>query len=456
MKIAVVGLGRVGLPLAVQCARAGHEVHGADLDPVVVDRVCQGVAPFDGEAMLEDYLADAVASSRLTATVDTSSAVLGCDVVLIIVPVRLDSRNEPDFSLVDLATTETARGLRKGHHTLVIYETTFPIGTTRERCTPQLESISGLTVEEDFHVAYSPERVLVGRVFADLRRYPKLVGGLSAAGTARARDFYERVLTFDTRKDLTRPNGVWELASAEAAEMAKLAETTYRDVNIALANQLAVHAEARGVDIHEVIYACNSQPYSKIHTPGITVGGHCIPVYPHLYLWTDQNAGLVRLSREINAHMPARMVQVAADASDGSLEGKHVLVLGVSYRGDVKEPTFSGVFHLVDLLQRHGASVTVSDPLFSDAELRDLELKPHPRGEHVDVVVVHTDHTAFRSLGAQDLLGATVIVDGRNVLDPALFPEQHVLALGQGTAASSARSASLEVQMRPGKARQRK
>jgi nucleotide sugar dehydrogenase len=433
VRVAVVGLGRVGLPLSVQYARAGHEVRGTDLDPGVVEQVGRAVAPFTGEAMLAQYLADVVGSGRLTVTTDTCSAVLGCDVIVIVVPLRLNSRNEPDYGALDLATTDTARGLRKGHRTLVIYETTVPIGTTRERCAPLLADVSGLTIGEDFDVAYSPERVLVGRVFEDLRRYPKLVAGLSAEGTARARNFYEQALTFDHREDLPRPNGVWELASTEAAEMAKLAETAYRDVNIALANQLAVHAEARGIDVHEVIRACNSQPYSKIHMPGISVGGHCIPVYPHLYLWTDPDASLVRLSRDVNAGMPERMVRVAAEASGGSLEGQRVLVLGVSYRGDVKEPAFSGVFHLVDLLQRRGAVVTVSDPLFSDAELRGLGLQPHQRGNRTDVVMAHTDHAAFRSLGVEDFPGATVVVDGRNILDPARFPIVGLLTLGRGT-----------------------
>jgi nucleotide sugar dehydrogenase len=434
LKAAVVGLGRVGLPIAVQYARAGYEVCGADLDSVVVEQVGRGVAPFTGETMLAEYLADVVSSGRLTATTDTSSAVGGCDVVVVIVPLRLDSYDEPDFTSVDRATTDTARGLRKGHSTLVIYETTFPIGTTRERCAPLLEDVSGLTAGEDFDVVYSPERVLVGRVFADLRRYPKLVGGLSDKGSARARRFYEQALTFDHREDLHRPNGVWELASAETAEMTKLAEAAYRDVNIALANQLAIHAQARGVDVHEVIGACNSQPYSSIHAPGISVGGHCIPVYPHLYLWTDPDASLVRISRDVNAGMPERMVGVAIEASGGSLEDKRVLVLGVSYRGDVKEPAFSGAFQLVELLRRQGAGVAVSDPLFSDSELRGLGLEPHLRGDRVDVVMVHTDHTEFRSLGAVDFPGVAVIVDGRNILDPGRFLGPGLLTLGRNTA----------------------
>ena len=161
-----------------------------------------------------------------------------------------------------------------------------------------LEQGSGLTAGRDFHLVFSPERVLTGRVFADLRRYPKLVGGLDEAGATKAREFYEAVLEFDERPDLDRPNGVWDLGSAEAAELAKLAETTYRDVNIGLANQFARFADRHGIDVHQVIDASNSQPYSHIHRPGIAVGGHCIPIYPRLYLWNDPDATVVRAARD--------------------------------------------------------------------------------------------------------------------------------------------------------------
>ncbi len=188
-----------------------------------------------------------------------------------------DETWQPDFGWMDAATESLAEHLTPG--TLVSYETTLPVGTTRTRWKPMLEKVSGLVEGQDFHLVFSPERVLTGRVFADLRKYPKLIGGLSEEGAAKAREFYEAVLDFDERPDLERPNGVWDLGSAEASELAKLAETTYRDVNIGLANQFARFAEQNGIDVHAVIDASNSQPYSHIHRPGIAVGGHCIPVY---------------------------------------------------------------------------------------------------------------------------------------------------------------------------------
>ncbi len=195
---------------------------------------------------------------------------------MLVVPLFVDERGTPDFRAMDAATRAVAAGLRPG--TLVSYETTLPVGTTRDRFAPLLAQDSGLLPERDFSLVFSPERVFTGRVFADLRRYPKLVGGIGPHSAKDGVRFYESVLDFDVREELSRPNGVWDLGSAEAAELAKLAETTYRDVNIALANQFARFADRSGVDIDAVIEACNTQPYSHIHRPGIAVGGHCIPV----------------------------------------------------------------------------------------------------------------------------------------------------------------------------------
>ncbi|MEO7016741.1 MAG: nucleotide sugar dehydrogenase, partial [Leifsonia sp.] len=285
MKIAVVALGKIGLPLAVQFASKGHTVIGIDVNTAVVDLVNASTPPFPGEAGLAEGLASVVASGALRATTDYADAIPGADAVVIVVPLFVDQDARPDFTWMDAATASVGRHLTRG--TLVSYETTLPVGTTRERWAPRLEQESGLIEGTDFDVVFSPERVLSGRIFADLRKYPKLIGCLSESGVGRATDFYEAVLDFDERDDLSRPNGVWDLGSAEAAEFAKLAETTYRDVNIGLANQFARFAERAGIDVYRVIEASNSQPYSHIHRPGIAVGGHCIPVYPRLYLWND-------------------------------------------------------------------------------------------------------------------------------------------------------------------------
>lgn len=437
MRIAVVALGKIGLPLAVQFADAdpAHEVVGVDVNARVVDLVNQGREPFPGEAHLAEKLAELVPAGRLRATTDYAEAIPGADVVVLVVPLFVDEASGlPDFGWMDEATRSLAQHLGPG--TLVCYETTLPVGTTRGRWAPMIEQVSGLREGEDFHVVFSPERVLTGRVFADLRAYPKLVGGLSEAGTARAVEFYEAVLDFDERTDLPRPNGVWDLGSAEAAEMAKLAETTYRDVNIGLANQFARFADSAGIDVHKVIEACNSQPYSHIHHPGIAVGGHCIPVYPRLYLSTDDQASVVRTAREANASMPEYAVS-RAESLLGSLAGLRVLVLGASYRGKVKETAFSGVFATVEALRARDAQVLVHDPMYTDEELTGFGWDPYDwapgtPGEAVDVAIVQADHPEYAQLSSADLPGLRVLLDGRRITDPARFTGVPRLTIGGG------------------------
>ena len=271
---------------------------------------------------------------------------------------------------------------------------------------------------KDFHLVFSPERVLTGRVFQDLRRYPKLVGGLSEAGTQEAIKFYESVLQFDERPDLPRENGVWDMGNAEAAEMAKLAETTYRDVNIGLANQFAVYADKVGIDVQKVIDACNSQPYSHIHRPGIAVGGHCIPVYPRLYLSTDPDASVVRTARTYNAGMPEYVVS------------RVVAVLGASYRGAVKETAFSGVFATVDSLRKRGAKVLVHDPMFSDEELAGFGWDAYHLGEEVTAAIVQADHAEYKTISAKDLPDIKLLFDGRRVTDPQLWKGTPRMVIG--------------------------
>lgn len=431
MKITVVALGKIGLPLAVQFATKGHDVIGADVNAAVVDQVNAGEEPFPGEHQLAELLGAAVDGGRLKATTDTTSAVAQSEAVVVVVPLFVDEAGQPDFGWMDNATRAIAAGLQPG--TLVAYETTLPVGTTRTRFGPMLEKHSGLTMGEGFHLVFSPERVFTGRIFADLRRYPKLIGGTDDDSASRGVKFYEEVLDFDERPDLQRPNGVWDLGSAEAAEMAKLAETTYRDVNIGLANQFAVFAADHGIDIYRVIEASNSQPFSHIHRPGIAVGGHCIPIYPRFYLWNDPQASVVSAAREANASMPAYAVGQLARVA-GDLSGLRVAVLGASYRSGVKEVAFSGVFPLVAALQARGAIAVVHDPLYSDDELTKLGLTPYHFGESADAVIVQTDHPEYAEIGPADVPGVRVVVDGRRVTDGERWTDVARLVLGVGTA----------------------
>lgn len=414
-----MALGKIGLPLAVQIASKGHRVVGADVNSDVVALVNKGQAPFPGEEQLDERVRKVVEAGGLTATTDTPGAVADSDVVVVVVPLLVDDRLQPDFRRIDAATADIAEGLSPG--VLVSYETTLPVHTTRQRFTQMLAERSGLTPGRDLFVCHSPERVSSGRVFADLRRYPKLVGGIDPDSTQRAVAFYETILDFDPRPDLARPNGVWDLGSAEAAELAKLAETTYRDVNIALANEFARFADGVGVDVYRVIEAANSQPFSHLHRPGIAVGGHCIPVYPHLYLANDPAARIPAAARSVNNEMPHYAVSLLVDLV-GELAGRRVVVLGAAYRGGVKETAFSGVFPTVVALQALGAIALVHDPLYDDDELGGLGLRPYHLGEPCDAAIVQADHVGYRDLGVEDLPGIRALVDGRAVTAPHRWP----------------------------------
>jgi nucleotide sugar dehydrogenase len=412
MKVCVIALGKMGLPLATQFATKGHHVIGVDINPGTVATVNRGETPFPGEDGLSEALAAARASGRLEATTDIAAGVAVSEAVVVVVPVIVDDHLQPDFESIDTATASIGSALTT--ETLVTYETTVPVGTTRERFAPALAAASGLKPGHDLFVAFSPERVSSGRVFADLRRYPKLVGGIDRESAIRAVKFYESVLDFDERGDLPRPNGVWDLGSADAAEFAKLAETTYRDVNIALANEFARFADRAGVDVYRVIEAANSQPFSHIHQPGVAVGGHCIPVYPRFYTASDPAATLPAQARSVNLGMPAYAVEQLARAV-GDLRGLRVAVLGATYRRGVKETAFSGVFGLVHELTERGAVPMVQDPWFDDDELRALGFEPYHLGDPCDAAIIQTDHPQYASLRPGDLPGVRGLLDGRHV-----------------------------------------
>ncbi len=429
MRIAVVALGKIGLPLAVQFADSGHDVIGVDVNQQTVDLVNRGEEPFPGEEHLADKLAELVPAGKLKATTDYAQAIPNADAVVVVVPLFVNDETwEPDFAWMDAATKSLAENLTPG--TLVSYETTLPVGTTRGRWKPMIEEISGLREGEDFDLIFSPERVLTGRVFEDLRKYPKLVGGLSKSGTSKGIEFYQQVLQFDERPDLDRPNGVWDMGGAEAAEMAKLAETTYRDVNIGLANQFAVYADKESIDVNKVIDACNSQPYSHIHHPGIAVGGHCIPVYPRLYLSTDPDASVVRTARQFNAGMPTYVVSRVEEVL-GSLEGQDVVVLGASYRGGVKETAFSGIFATVEELRDRGANVKVHDPMYSAEELSGFGWDSYTIGDSATAVIVQADHAEYRTLAPTDFPGVKILFDGRRITDPSLWVGTPRMVIGE-------------------------
>jgi nucleotide sugar dehydrogenase len=417
VKVVVVALGKVGLPLAAAFAKAGHDVVGADIDERVVELVNAGRAPFPGEPGLEDVLA----ATPIRATTDTTAAVAeGPALVVAVPPLLIDDRGTPLWDALDAATAAIGAGLKDA--TTVVLETTVPVGTTRGRFAVGLEQASGRRASRDFHVGFSPERISSGSALRDLATYPKIVGGLTPDDEDRVAQLYAELLGVD----------VLRLGTTEAAELSKLVETTYRDVNIALANEFARHADALSIDIGPVIAAANSQPYSHVHRPGVAVGGHCMPVYPRFYLAGDHDARLPGVARDVNEAMPAYAVTLLAGALGGDMNGARVLILGIAYRGGVKETAFSGARPLRDALTTAGATVVAADPLYSDEELRAFGFEPYD-GAPVDGAIVQADHAQYRELTPADLPGARAIVDGRGILNRAAFAAAGVTVRGIGT-----------------------
>jgi len=411
-KVALVGAGKMGLPLAAQFASHGWQVTAVDVNEAVVAAINDGHSHVAEEPGLVEAVAEAHAAGRLHATTDGTAAAQAADVVVIIVPVMLDERHQPDYRYMDAAAVAIGPGLHAG--SLVIFETTLPVGDTRGRYAPALEAASGLTVDQSLFVAFSPERLLSGHVFQNLATYPKLVGGLGSASTARAAAFYASTLDAE----------VVAMSSAEAAEFSKLAETTYRDVNIALANEFANYADRAGVDILEVIAAANSQPYSHIHQPGIGVGGHCIPVYPHFLLSRAPELTLVDASRKANDGQVNRAIETVAELL-GGLDGADVLVLGLTYRHGVKELAYSRAVPLIDGLQARGARALAYDPLLSAAEIAQTGAVPWSWGSaapDVRAVVTQTADPVFASLDPAWFPKLAVVLDGRNSLRDLALP----------------------------------
>lgn len=420
MRVCVVGLGKIGLPLAAQYASKGLSVVGCDPDAGLVSEVGAGRCPLPGERGLARAIRKAVANGCLAATTETAEAVREAQVVVVIVPVGLTPDRRPDFSRFDEAAAAVARGLGRG--TLVILETTVPVGTTRGRLGLALEA-SGLRMGSDFRLAYSPERVSVGRIFADLKRYPKIVGGIDEGSRDAAVAFYRRALDADVRA----------VRDAETAEFVKLAETTYRDVNIALANELAVYADSHGLDSVEAFAAANSQPYSHLHQPGVGVGGHCIPVNPHLLMDEGSPLRLPPLARELNDGMAAYGVGKLEEAL-GGLRGRTVLILGLAYRPNVKEAAGSSTFALARELEARGARALVHDPLFSADEVKAAGLRPAQPfpPPQVDAVLIQALHDQYRGLDLGTFAGCRVVLDGRNALSRAEVEAMGLRYLGIG------------------------
>ncbi len=425
MNVIVVGAGRMGLPLACAIAESGALVTACDVDPAIVDAINAGTSPYD-EPGLDAYIARNHAAGRLTATTDTTGAARDADVVIIIVPAHLTPDRDIDYGILRAASEAVGRGLRRG--ALVSWETTVAVGGTRRVLIPVVEQASGLCAGRDFFACFSPERVKARFVFEKLRETPKVVGGYDAASAEAGAAFYAqhlgaRVINVDT---------------LEAAELVKLSGMIYRDVNIALANELAAYCEAVGEDYWRIAEASNDDDETRLLFPGIGVGGHCTPVYPYFIIRDGERRGVMQhlaiAARAINDNQPERNVERLARAW-APLHGRRVHILGLSFRPDVKVDIFSTAYPLSTALRARDAIVTLEDPWYSDEEIRAAGFEPACAGrDPMDAVILNTAHGAFRNpdFAQWRARGIAAVLDGRNGWDREAVERAGLLYLGVG------------------------
>jgi UDP-N-acetyl-D-mannosaminuronic acid dehydrogenase len=422
--VAVYGLGKMGLPLSAVFAEVTGNVTGVDVDEDVVAAVQSGTAPVDGEPGLDEAVATHVADGGLAATTESVQAASDACLHVVIVPTLLDESGTPDLSALDAVVETIGRGLRAGDTVLV--ESTLPPGTCRDRIHPMLVAESGLDGDE-FGLAFCPERTSSGRALRDIRgAYPKIVGGYDEESRRVAQ------LVYDELTD----NEVVPVADCTTAEAVKLFEGVYRDVNIALANELTTLVEDVGVDVRDAISAANTQPYCDIHSPGPGVGGHCIPYYPYfLFDRVVRSLPLLRQARAVNEGMPAETAAQVAEVLDATghrPSESTVALLGVTYRAGVDETRASPAAPIAATLAESGTSVYAVDPVCSDFSAFDatpLDVDALPDSDP-DALVVLTAHDAFETLD-WDAFEDVVVIDTRDALDPDAIPHP-VYTLGRG------------------------
>lgn len=408
-KLGVVGLGYVGLPLAVEKAKAGYEVTGFDVQEKKVDSVNNGIN-YIGDIVDAD-LKNLVQTGKLKATTDFSF-VKDVDTVCIAVPTPLDLYKQPDLSYVISSTKSVAKYIHKGM--LVVLESTTYPGTTEEVCKPILEE-SGLKCGKDFFLAFSPERVDPGNKMYKTKNTPKVVGGCTKECTEVAAMLYRSVLKGE----------VYEVSSPAVAEMEKILENTFRNINIALANEMAILCNRMGIDVWEVVDAAKTKPYGFMpFYPGPGLGGHCIPLDPFYLEWKakeyDYHTKLIETSGIINDYMPEYVVEQTMkllNTQKKALNGSKVLLLGVAYKKDIDDLRESPALKVIDNLVKNDADIIYNDPFipeFTHNNIKYVSQDLDKAVKNADIVIITTDHSSYdyEKIASE----AKIIYDTRNAM----------------------------------------
>ena len=432
--ITVIGLGWMGLPLACLFADAGAKVVGMDLNQKVVEAVNKGDCP-NPEPGLSKILKKNVSKGNLEATRSINKALSKSKVIIITIPTMVTKYGKSDYSILEKLCCEIGRRLQK--NSMVILESTVAPTVTERIVKSTLEKHSGLKVERDFGLAYSPIRAMGGSVLKDMQNYARVVG----ANDKKSLELACAIKSIIVKGKIIR---VTDLRTAEAS---KIFETVYRDINIALVNELAKFCEKAGVDFMEARRAANSQPFSHLLIPSIGVGGHCLPMYPYMLLTEtkllDVPLKIVKEGRKVNESMPNHALRLIANGlktCGKTLKMARVTILGISYRSNIKEIRFSPAIELIRLLERRGCRIRVYDPEFSHSEIAKMGYKTEPTFERAieksDCIVVTVGHKEFKNLRPQKIAAHAsrpcVIVDGSHIFNPRAVEKAGIIYRGIG------------------------
>jgi len=410
LRLAVLGSGYVGLPTAALFADAGFHVIATDVKPEVVKAVNSGASPIN-EPGLHRLVSRNVQAGRLKATLNSTEALTQTDTVLISVQTPIDHKKKPNLSFLMKALEEVGKTIKKG--TLVIISSTVPPGTTLRKVKPKLESLSDLKADISFYLAYVPERIAPGKAIREFVESPRLVGGISPNSTKIAAELFRTVCKKVIETD------------AATAEVAKLAENTFRDVNIAFANQLALICEQHGVDAKKAIELANTHPRVNIHTPGPGVGGPCLTKDPYLLTHKTKlgEQNITEKARQINDYMPKHIINLTIQGlkrADKKIRDSKIAVLGIAYKANVDDSRNSPSEPIIRKLIRLGSKVTVYDPYCNEtfSAKKSNSLREAVKG--ADCLTIITDHTEFKNLNLQEIKALMnkkpLIIDGRIII----------------------------------------
>jgi len=417
LQLAVLGSGYVGLPTAALFADAGFYVVAIDVKPEIVCAVNNGISPVN-EPGLAELVSRNVRAGKLRASLSSDTKLNEVDIVIISVQTPIYDNKKPNLSFLEKALEDAAKAMKKGM--LIVISSTIPPGTMKTLVKPKLESSSGLKADTDFYLAYVPERIAPRNAIKEFVENPRLIGGIGPNSTKIAAELFKTVCKTVIKTDAT------------TAEIAKLAENTYRDVNIAFANELALICERHRADVKKVIELANTHPRVNIHTPGPGVGGPCLPKDPYLLINKTRfrRCSIVSTARKINDYMPDHIVKMTLEvlkAVGKSVKGSKISILGTAYKGDVDDSRLSPSKPIIQKLLNLGAQVVVYDPYCAESFGAEKTESLQQAVEGSDCIVIVTDHTEFKEIDLSKLRKSMkdnpIIVDGRRLIEPTKAKE---------------------------------